>query len=182
MPPCLPRPLFFLSLRDRLLLIAALLLAVLIYWPGLSGGFTFDDFGNLIDNAAMAPQAVRAHFWAAVWSSGSGPTDRPISMFTFALQDWFTGLAPWPFKLVNVLIHITNGLLVFVLVRAVVGWVFAGSLPPTPTPPPQGGRGFNVASLLPQGERGLNARFATPPPQPLPHEGGGALASASPEG
>ncbi|MBN2854851.1 MAG: hypothetical protein JXK51_01255, partial [Halothiobacillaceae bacterium] len=109
MPYSLPRA----SLKDRLLLIAVLLFAVLVYWPGLSGGYIFDDFGNLVDNAAMAPDAVRAHFWAAVWSSGSGPTDRPISMLTFALQDWFTGLAPWPFKFVNLLIHLANGVLVF---------------------------------------------------------------------
>lgn len=119
MPPRLP----LLSLRDRLLLITMLLLAVLVYWPGLSGGFVLDDFGNLVDNAAMAPGAVRSHFWAAVWSSGSGPTDRPLSMLTFAIQVWFTGLAPWPLKFVNVLIHIANGLLVFALVRAVVHWV-----------------------------------------------------------
>lgn len=117
--PCVLSP---LSIRDRLLVVALMLLTMLIYWPGLAGGFVFDDFGNLIDNTAMAPEAVRAHFWAAVWSSGSGPTDRPISMLTFAIQDWFTGLAPWPLKFVNVLIHAANGLLVFVLVRAVVGF------------------------------------------------------------
>ena len=112
-----------LSLRDRLLVAALLLLTVLIYWPGLAGGFAFDDFGNLVDNTAMAPEAVHAHFWAAVWSSGSGPTDRPLSMLTFAIQDWFTGLAPWPLKFVNVLIHVANGLLVFMLMRAGVGFV-----------------------------------------------------------
>ncbi|OZB36794.1 MAG: hypothetical protein B7X44_04115 [Halothiobacillus sp. 15-55-196] len=157
MPYSLPRA----SLKDRLLLIAVLLFAVLVYWPGLSGGYIFDDFGNLVDNAAMAPEAVRAHFWAAVWSSGSGPTDRPISMLTFALQDWFTGLAPWPFKFVNLLIHLANGVLVFLLVRAVVGWVFvAGAAPFSPrganTPPP------NVLST------------DTPPPQPSPMKGEGA--------
>ncbi|MHB9022029.1 MAG: tetratricopeptide repeat protein [Halothiobacillus sp.] len=124
------RPSVSLSLRDRLWVVALLLLTVLIYWPGLAGGFAFDDFGNLVDNAAFAPGAVRAHFWTAVWSSGSGPTDRPISMLTFAIQDWFTGLAPWPLKFVNVLIHVANGLLIYLLTRAVLGFVWARDVPP----------------------------------------------------
>ena len=148
-------------LRNRLLLLALLLLTALVYWLGLSGGYIFDDYGNLVHNPSMAPEAVRTHFWVAVWSSGSGPTDRPISMLTFALQDWFTGLAPWPFKFVNLLIHLANGVLVFLLVRAVVGWVFvAGAAPFSPrganTPPP------NVLST------------DTPPPQPSPMKGEGA--------
>jgi hypothetical protein len=177
--PLLPLP---LPLRDRLLLIMLLLFSVLVYWPGLAGGFAFDDFGNLVDNAAMAPAAVRAHFWAAVWSSGSGPTDRPISMFTFALQDWFTGLAPWPLKFVNVLIHVANGALVFVLVRAVVGWVFvdgaaSAQYAPPPQPSPTRGEGANAPS--PCGEKAPppNVLSAdTPPPQPSPIKGEGVIA------
>lgn len=104
----------------RVFLVLILSFGVLLYWPGLSGGFVFDDFGNLIFNTAMNPETVRSHFWVAVWSSSSGPTDRPLSMLTFVIQDWFTGLAPWPLKFVNVVIHITNGLLIFLLSRLVL--------------------------------------------------------------
>ena len=113
-----------LTIRERLILVLLLILTVIAYWPGLSGGFVFDDFGNLVDNAAFAPDAVHAHFWGSVWSSGSGPTDRPISMLTFAIQAWFTGLAPRPLKLVNVLIHLGNSLLVFYLSRSLFSFVF----------------------------------------------------------
>ncbi|MDA3877248.1 MAG: hypothetical protein PF483_09180 [Halothiobacillus sp.] len=113
-----------LSLRDRLLLIALLILTGAVYWPGLSGFFVFDDFGNLVDNAAFKPEALHAHFWAALWSSDSGPTDRPLSMLSFALQGWFTGLAPWPLKLVNLLIHLVNGVLIFMLSHAVIKFVW----------------------------------------------------------
>lgn len=102
-----------------------LLLASLVYWPGLSGGFIFDDFGNLVDNPAFAPDTLHAHFWNAIWSSDSGPTERPLSMLSFALQGWFTGLAPQPLKLVNVLIHITNGLLIYSLSRSVLMFIWA---------------------------------------------------------
>jgi len=112
------------ALREHWILLVLLFLGLLIYLPGLSGGYILDDFGNLVENTAFAPVTLHAHFWAAIWSSGSGPTDRPLSMLTFALQDWFTGLAPWPLKLVNVLIHAANGFLVFRLTRAVLGFIW----------------------------------------------------------
>ena len=108
----------------RLFMSAVIVLSVLMYAPGLSGGYIFDDFGNLVDNPSFAAGLVQQHFWAAVWSSGSGPTDRPISMFTFALQALFTGMHPWPFKFVNVLIHAANGVLIYALSRKVLGFVF----------------------------------------------------------
>lgn len=111
------------SLRDYVLLITLFLVSFLIYWPGLSGGFIFDDFGNLIDNPAFAPNKLHVHFWSSLWSSNSGPTDRPLSMLTFAIQDLFSGLAPWPLKLVNVMIHLANGLLIFLLSRGLFDFI-----------------------------------------------------------
>lgn len=113
------------SRRTFAWLVLLMLAGLLIYWPGLSGGFVFDDFGNLVDNPAFAQIVHHESFWGAVWASGSGPTDRPISMLSFALQAWFTGLAPWPLKFGNVLIHLANGALVFWLTRAVLTQVFA---------------------------------------------------------
>lgn len=118
------------GVRGLLPISVLLLITVLIYWPGLSGGFVFDDFGNLVNNPAFAPGAVHDHFRAAIWSSSSGPTGRPISMFTFALQDWFMdpahGLQPWPLKFVNVLIHVVNGLLIYLITRSVLCFLFEG--------------------------------------------------------
>ncbi|WP_407276469.1 tetratricopeptide repeat protein [Halothiobacillus sp. DCM-1] len=113
-------PAVFRLSRPTLGLALLLLVTLAMYAPGLSGGFVFDDFGNLVDNPAFAQIVSHQSFWQAIWSSGSGPTDRPISMFSFALQAWFTGLAPWPLKLVNVLIHLGNGMLIFLLGRAVL--------------------------------------------------------------
>lgn len=122
----------YFSLRDRLVVAILVFLVIIVYWPGLSGGFIFDDFGNLVDNRALASGGLHAHFWAAVFSSGSGPTDRPLSMLTFAIQAWFTGLAPWPLKFVNVLLHATNGILIFALTRAILGFIYAGRFTTSP--------------------------------------------------
>ncbi len=106
-------------------LLPVLALGFLVYLPGLSGGYVFDDLGNLIDNPAFAPAALHAHFWHAIWSAHSGPLDRPLSMLSFAGQMAFTGLDPWPLKLANVLIHLLNGALVWLLSSRVLGWLEA---------------------------------------------------------
>ena len=113
--------------KDILSLLGLLLLTLLVYLPGLSGGYIFDDFGNLVENSALAEQALHAHFWAAVWSSPSSVLHRPLSMFSFAAQMWFTGMDPWPLKLGNVLLHLVNGVLVFLLSRRVLGWLYQRS-------------------------------------------------------
>lgn len=102
-------------------LILMIFLVLVVYWPGLSGGFVFDDFGNLVDNKAFVVGAEHAHFWTAVWSSGSSALHRPLSMLSFAVQVWSSGLSPWPLKLVNLLIHLINGLLVLALANRMIG-------------------------------------------------------------
>jgi len=119
-----PRP----SARSlaSLLFALALAAALLAYWPGLAGGYVFDDFGNLVDNPAFAPAALHAQgFWHAVWSAHAGPLDRPLAMASFAAQAWFTGLDPRPLKLVNVLIHLLNGGLIWLLSLRVLRWLAA---------------------------------------------------------
>ncbi|WP_079416681.1 tetratricopeptide repeat protein [Thiomonas intermedia] len=111
------------KLFSKLFLLFILALGLLVYWPGLSGGYVFDDFGNLVDNAAFAQSALQSHFWHAIWSAHAGPLDRPLSMFTFAAQMVFTGMNPWPLKLANVLLHLFNGALVWLLSARVLGWL-----------------------------------------------------------
>ena len=113
------------KLLPKLFLPLILALGLLVYWPGLSGGYVFDDFGNLVDNAAFAQSALQSHFWHAVWSAHAGPLDRPLSMFTFAAQMVFTGMNPWPLKLANVLLHLFNGWLIWLLSVRVLGWLEA---------------------------------------------------------
>lgn len=99
----------------------ALLSAVLfaVYWPGLGGGYVFDDFANIVDNTRLHVDSLRWHDWiAAVFSSDAGPVQRPLAMLSFALQHYLTGLDPWPMKLANLTLHVLNMMLVFGLARA----------------------------------------------------------------
>ena len=104
------------------ILMAALLLvlALAIYLPGLASRFLLDDYYNLHNLDQVAQYGYASY----VFGSGfSGPLGRPISLFTFALQ-----YASWPdnpaaFKLVNIGLHLVNGVLVFVLGHLLAGLV-----------------------------------------------------------
>ncbi|NNL99141.1 MAG: tetratricopeptide repeat protein, partial [Gammaproteobacteria bacterium] len=92
----------------------------LVYLPGLSGGFIYDDFPNIVANPALhiddlAPDAVVA----AALSGHSGFLGRPLASFSFALNHALGGLDPFGYKLANLVIHIINAALVWLLASAV---------------------------------------------------------------
>lgn len=93
-------------------LLSAVLLGVcFIYWPGLSGGFLFDDQPNLEAMGDLGGVSNLETFRAFVFSGWSGPTGRPLSLASFLLDDnTWPSYAPW-FKYTNLLIHILCGLL-----------------------------------------------------------------------
>lgn len=91
-------------------------LVILLYIPGLSGPFMLDDYGTL---PSLYETMKHRGFWYAILDGGTGPTGRPISLISFALQQqhWED---PFYFKLVNVIIHGVNALLVFWLCHMIV--------------------------------------------------------------
>lgn len=111
-------------------LILALLLGItaLAYWPGTRGTFLLDDYPNLVQNSAFKNlQPTWGSFLAASLSSDSGPTHRPIAMGSFALNALASGGGKniqrdaTGMKWTNVAIHLLNGLLVYVLLRLILG-------------------------------------------------------------
>ncbi|MCX8049026.1 MAG: tetratricopeptide repeat protein [Methylohalobius sp.] len=108
-------------LRPGFLFVGAALLAILAYWPGLWGGFYFDDFAQIVLNPFIQLKELTfGGLWAAMHSSVSGPTGRPLAMASFALDHALFGLNPWPMKLINVGIHLLNGVLLWGLLRRLV--------------------------------------------------------------
>lgn len=95
-----------------------------IYYPGLSGDFEFDDGVNILDNTKLLLETLDWDSIRRVLASGdAGPLGRPISMLSFALNYYFSGFDPYYFKLVNVLIHMLNACLVFVVAKALLRYV-----------------------------------------------------------
>ncbi|QAU25143.1 hypothetical protein EO087_15055 [Dyella sp. M7H15-1] len=100
---------------------AALLLTATVYWPGLSGGFLFDDYPNIVDNRGVQPQSADlGSLVRAALSSPASDFKRPLASLTFAVNYLASGLDPYWMKLTNLFIHLLNGVLVFVLAKALL--------------------------------------------------------------
>ncbi len=100
------------------LLVFALLLVTAIYWPGLSGSWLFDDYPNIVDNHGVQPSEVSIPALVrATLSSPASDFKRPLASLSFAANYLVSGLDPYAMKLTNLVIHLLNGLLVFVLAR-----------------------------------------------------------------
>ena len=103
------------------LLLAAFALTLAAYWPGLSGGFLFDDYPNIVDNHGVQPHdASFASLVGAALSSPATEFKRPLASLSFAANYLVSGLDPYWMKLTNLVIHLLNGLLVFLLARALL--------------------------------------------------------------
>lgn len=97
----------------------ALLLATawLAYRPGLSGGFLFDDLANLPALGATGAVDDWPTFWRYLTSGIADPTGRPLALLSFLLdaRDWPAD--PAPFLRTNLVLHLVNGALLFLLLR-----------------------------------------------------------------
>ncbi|MBI3715102.1 MAG: hypothetical protein HY255_03810 [Betaproteobacteria bacterium] len=110
---------FGLTRFERLALFLLLAGTFFLYQPGLYGDFMFDDMANITYNKKLIIENGGWQQWyEASVSSFSGLFKRPISMLSFAVNASTTGMnAPLYFKLTNLFIHLTNGVLVFWLSR-----------------------------------------------------------------
>lgn len=91
---------------------------VAVFYPALNSGiFLLDDYINLRNLTQVAGNGV----FSFIISGESGPGGRPLSLLTFALQYNSWPAEPYAFKLVNLLIHIMNGALVFFISSRLIG-------------------------------------------------------------
>lgn len=96
------------------LLLTCLTITLASMWPALSGPFLFDDKHNLEPLAAEGGITDWVAWRNFVFSGGAGRLGRPVSLMSFTLNDMAWPSDPWPFKYTNLLIHLLNGLLIFV--------------------------------------------------------------------
>ncbi|MGH8476029.1 MAG: tetratricopeptide repeat protein [Methylococcales bacterium] len=99
-------------------LLVVLLWVFQIYRPALNGPFLFDDAPNIVENGALHLSALNWENIAfALDSVQAGPFGRPLAYLSFALNEYFFGPEPYSFKLINLIIHLANGICVFLFVR-----------------------------------------------------------------
>lgn len=104
------------SICNPLLFISLFILIVLVYWPGVSGGFIFDDFPVLVSNVQVQIDSFSiVNVWQAAFSFEPGGGGRQLAMASFAVNHALHGLDPWGYKLAGLLVHAVNALLIFAL-------------------------------------------------------------------
>lgn len=104
------------------LLLCIIAVTVACYLPGLTGHFIFDDGINIRLNPFLKINNLDfSALWQAATSGGTSPLGRPISIASFAVNHYFFGMDPYYFKAVNLVIHLANGALVFMLAKLLLG-------------------------------------------------------------
>ena len=107
-----------LNKKVLLLPVALALLGFLAFWPGLHGGFIFDDYPNLVEDPDWKVDSLQPDQWARAANAGiASGSGRPLAMLSFALNHYFSGLDPFLLKLTGLIFHVFNGVLVLLLCR-----------------------------------------------------------------
>ncbi|MCA8954646.1 MAG: O-GlcNAc transferase [Planctomycetes bacterium] len=91
--------------------------AVVAYWPALRAGFIWDDDQYVLESKVLNNPSA----WAGlvdIWCKSSAtPQYYPLVHTTFWLESRLWGLLPLGFHVVNLLLHLTGSVLLFVVVR-----------------------------------------------------------------
>jgi Flp pilus assembly protein TadD len=109
---------------DALAIAALVLAAFLAHGVTLFGEFVYDDRFIIVENDAVHDSSEWGRFFAGGTWAGAGIEStnyRPLPMLTFGLNHAVGGLEPFGYHLVNLLAHLANAILLFVLARR-LGW------------------------------------------------------------
>lgn len=102
-------------MQSRWILLIALLVAVGLYWSGLSGPFIFDDEWNLAPVSIW--HAGQSSLYQAIFPQASMVFSRPVAMGSFVLTTWLFGVDSFSFKLGNLIVHLACGVLIWAVLR-----------------------------------------------------------------
>lgn len=106
--------------RTHILFIA--LLIVIIFSPSLKNEFAWDDKYLVINNPYVKGWAYLPQiFGAQLYQGGQMQSDfyRPLQIVSFAVDHSIWGLNPFGYHLTNLLLHISNSLLVYFILIAI---------------------------------------------------------------
>lgn len=106
--------------KTWLVLVVGLVLTALLYLPGLNGPWLLDDFLNL--GPLQEHAAGDAPYRDIIFTNLSGPLGRPVAMASFALNHALGLFSTPALKTTNLLLHLLNGLLFFLIFRHLFQW------------------------------------------------------------
>ncbi len=88
-------------------------LGLIAYSNSFRVPFQFDDYPNIVENPSIFLKNFSPPGSTSSSRSTSGDSTRIFAYFTFALNYYFGGLHVFGYHLVNLLIHISSGLLLY---------------------------------------------------------------------
>ncbi len=105
---------FHARLHYRLCFITLIILTTLIYSNTLDSPFLFDDAHNIEENGFIRLRSIE---FKSLYEAGfkSPSSNRPLPSITFALNYYFGNYDVTGYHVVNILIHMINGFLVYAL-------------------------------------------------------------------
>jgi tetratricopeptide (TPR) repeat protein len=111
-----------LTRKQKSILLTSIL-CFAIYFNVIFGDFVTDDFGNVVNNEKIhslsnLPEIFTSPFWT--FSEGSSNYYTPLTSVSLALDYALWGLNPGGFHFTNIIIHVINSVLVFLLVDKLV--------------------------------------------------------------
>jgi len=100
--------------------------AILVYLNSVSNGFAYDDLGIILENPAVRDLGNPLRTWLTPYWPGSDAVARglyrPLTVQLMAIEWAMGGGSPLPFHAFNVLLHSFASVLVYLLLRGLVGW------------------------------------------------------------
>lgn len=94
-----------------------IVLGVVIYSNTLEVPFYFDDIKKIKENPNIRMEQLNIDgIKNSIWAEKS-PSKRPVSYFSFALNYYFHQYDPKGYHVVNIIIHVINGILLFYFLR-----------------------------------------------------------------
>lgn len=109
----------FFQRREILLLSFLAILVFSVYSNTLGGPFVFDDKDNIENNPYIRVTSLDRESLQAVGRCINA--NRPVANLSFALNYYFHGYRVFGYHLVNILIHMTNGIILYFLVKRTLG-------------------------------------------------------------
>jgi len=108
-----------LSLTHALPLLILLSVGVIAYWNSFDVPFVFDDMDTIETNSAVQFGDALTRVPAALWA-------RTLLFITFAANHAINGQNVWGYHLVNLLLHVLNGVLIYVIGKHIFSSTFVG--------------------------------------------------------
>ena len=109
-----------ISSHEGLLLLPLAIFVFALYFNTLDSPFIFDDVGNIQDNPYI--RLTKIGFGDIAKAALESPaSNRPVANISFALNYYFHKYNIEGYHLVNILIHIATGILLYYFVKATLG-------------------------------------------------------------